>query len=71
MLADFLAVPEEDEDRLLEAARFMDGNECRTLIAAARSAAGKPAEQVLREIDAAAAAFTRAARVKFGKTGEW
>ncbi len=67
----FLVVPEEDEDRLLEAARFMDGNECRTLIAAARSAAGKPADQVLREIDAAAAAFTRAAGVKFGKTGEW
>lgn len=67
----FLAVPEEDEDRLLEAARFMDGNECRTLIAAACSAAGKSADQVLREIDAAAAAFTRAAGTKFGKTGEW
>lgn len=67
----FLAVPDEDQPRLLEAARFMDGNECRTLIPAARSAVGKPGEQVLGEINAAGAAFGQAARTKFGKQGEW
>jgi len=34
----FLAVPPEDEERLLEAAAFMDSNECHTVIAAARGA---------------------------------
>ena len=67
----FLVVPAEDEARLLEAARFMDSNECQTVIPAARSAAGKPFEQVLTEIDAAGAAFGNAAREKFGRKGEW
>ncbi|WP_218103877.1 RraA family protein [Paenibacillus hemerocallicola] len=31
----FLAIPPEDEARLLEAARYMDDNECNTVIAAA------------------------------------
>ena len=67
----FLVIPEEDEARLLEAARFMDSNECKTVIPAARSAAGKPFAQVLSEINAAGAAFGAAAREKFGKNGEW
>ena len=67
----FLVVPDEDQERLLEAARFMDSNECNTLIPAARGSAGKPVEQVLTEIDAAGEAFGKAARVKFGTKGEW
>ena len=67
----FLVIPEEDEARLLEAARFMDANECNTVIAAARGAAGKPVEQVLAELEAAGAAFSAAARQKFGQGGEW
>ncbi len=67
----FLVIPKEDEARLLEAARFMDQNECNTLIAAARSAAGKTTEQVLREIDEAGERFGEAVRAKFGQKGEW
>ena len=67
----FLVIPDEDQARLLEAARFMDSNECNTLIPAARGANGKPFTQVLAEIDAAGAAFGVAARGKFGKKGEW
>ena len=67
----FLVIPDEDQAGLLDAARFMDGNECNTLIPAARSVFGKPAEQILTEIDAAGAAFDKAAREKFGKKGEW
>ena len=67
----FLAIPAEDEAGLLAAAIFMDTNECGTLIPAARSAAGKPTDQVLAEIDAAAAGFTAAARRRFGGDGEW
>ena len=49
----------------------VDSNECNTVIPAARGAAGKPAGQLLAEIDAAGAAFGKAARDKFGKKGEW
>lgn len=67
----FLVIPAEDEAPLLAAARFMDSNECATLIAAARSASGKPVEQLLTEIDAAGKAFGKAARERFGGKGEW
>jgi 4-hydroxy-4-methyl-2-oxoglutarate aldolase len=63
----FLVIPEEDETALLEAARFMDSNECNTVIAAARSATGKPIEQVLAEIEAASQSFSQAAREKFSR----
>ena len=67
----FLAVPDEDTPRLLEAARFMDENECSTVIAAARGGAGVPADELLARMDAAGAAFGAVAREKFGKRGEW
>ena len=67
----FLAIPPEDEPRLLEAARFMDNNECQTMIAAARSASGKPVDVLVREFDEAAARFGDEAVKKFGRKGEW
>lgn len=67
----FLVIPEEDEPRLLEAALFMDANECNTLIAAARSAAGKPMEETLEDIRRAAAEFSEAVRQTFHGGGEW
>jgi regulator of RNase E activity RraA len=67
----FLVIPREDEVKLLDAARFMDSNECRTVIRAARGAAGKQFEQVLEEMDAAGAAFRQAAGEKFHSDGEW
>jgi regulator of RNase E activity RraA len=67
----FLAIPLEDEPRLLEAAQFMDANECKTLIAAARDTAGKPTSEVLAAIDDAGRNFGENARGKFGRKGEW
>jgi 4-hydroxy-4-methyl-2-oxoglutarate aldolase len=67
----FLVIPEEDQPGLLEAARFMDANECRTMIDVARSAHGMPLDALLDAFDAAAAAFTRAASDRFGRRGEW
>lgn len=67
----FLALPLGEEKELLEAARFMDANECEHLISVARSAAGKPIDQILREIDEGAARFGEAARKKFERAGEW
>jgi regulator of RNase E activity RraA len=67
----FLAIPEEDEERLLDAARFMDANECNTVIAAARGAAGKTTDQILEGLEEAIGRFGVAAREKLGRRGEW
>jgi regulator of RNase E activity RraA len=68
----FLAVPREDEARLLEAARFLDGLECTTLISAAREAGGRPRAEALALISRAAADYGAAAKAKFGSLGgEW
>ena len=67
----FIAIPECDQGRLLEAARFMDSNECQTLIAAARNSQGKTIQEILQAIDQAAIEFTRNAKEKYGGKGEW
>src|SRR5262249_188006 len=67
----FLVVPREDEKRLLEAARFMDTNECRTMIQAARSDAGAPVDEVLARIGRASQEFRRAAKQKFSRKAEF
>jgi 4-hydroxy-4-methyl-2-oxoglutarate aldolase len=67
----FLIIPDEDTGRILEAARFMDSNECSTVIAAARNSQGKSTEEILESIDAAGAEFGKAARQKFQQSGEW
>lgn len=67
----FLAIPPEDEAGLLEAASFMDANECQTVIAAARSADGATADELLARMAAAAREFGEAARQKFRRGGEW
>ncbi|MGA2991031.1 MAG: RraA family protein [Candidatus Korobacteraceae bacterium] len=61
----FIAIPPEDEARLLDAARFMDSNECNTVIVAARSASGLPVEEVLKRLENARAEFRAAAQKKF------
>jgi regulator of RNase E activity RraA len=62
----FLVIPEEDEAHLPDACRFMDANECRTLIPAARTSAGKTIEEVLREMDEAGRRFGEAVKKQFG-----
>jgi regulator of RNase E activity RraA len=67
----FLTIPEGDEAGLLEAARFMDSNECQTVIAAARSSQGKTTEDILQAIDLAGQEFSLNAKKEFGGNGEW
>lgn len=67
----FLAIPDEDEEQLLDASRFMDSNECKTVIAAARSSHGKSTDQILSELNEASKIFKEATSARFGKTGEW
>lgn len=63
----FLAIPEADEAKLLESSLFMDNNECNTVIAAAKGAAGCSNEEILKRINQAAQDFGSAVRGK----GEW
>jgi 4-hydroxy-4-methyl-2-oxoglutarate aldolase len=67
----FLVVPEEDEARLLDAARFMDSNECHTVIAAAREAAGVPLDDVTARLAIAGRDFGANVKAKFGGRGEF
>ena len=66
----FLAIPPGDEKHLLEAARFMDANECQTMISSARESAGRSLPEVCDAFDAAAAQFGRNTREKFSRKGE-
>lgn len=67
----FLAVPADDEERILEASVFMDQNECNTVIAAARSSVGKPTDEIIATLGKAGNEFRMAARDKLGDKGEW
>jgi regulator of RNase E activity RraA len=67
----FLVIPREDESKLLEAARFMDSNECRTMIAAARNASGQTVKETLQAIDEACDKFDKNTHEKYGRKGEW
>jgi 4-hydroxy-4-methyl-2-oxoglutarate aldolase len=67
----FLVIPPEDQAGLLEASRFMDANECETVIPAARSAAGLTQEQILANLEAAIRQFSDNASRRFNRQGEW
>lgn len=67
----FLAIPFDEEKGLLDAARFMDANECSTVIPAARSTAGLSKAQILRQMDDAIVAFGKAVKTKSRRRGEW
>jgi regulator of RNase E activity RraA len=66
----FMVIPEDEEMHLLAAARFMDSNECQTVIAAARSSHGKSKEEILESIEQAADKFSKNTFKKFGRKGE-
>jgi 4-hydroxy-4-methyl-2-oxoglutarate aldolase len=67
----FLVLPPEEQAGLLEAARFMDSNECATVIPAARSTTGQTVEQTLASLEAAITQFSANVNAKFQRDGEW
>jgi len=67
----FLAIPFGEEQNLLDAALFMDANECETVIQAARQAHGKSTDEILGQLDQADEQFGRNVQQKFGERGEW
>ena len=67
----FLVIPPEDQEHLLEAVLFMDGNECDTVIDAARSGSGRSFEEQLEALEKAGTEFSKRAKAKFRNRGEW
>lgn len=67
----FLVIAPEEQAGLLEAARFMDSNECSTVIPAARDTAGRGKEEILNNLNNAAAQFGKNVKAKFRREGEW
>jgi 4-hydroxy-4-methyl-2-oxoglutarate aldolase len=67
----FLVVRAEEEARLLEASRYLDSQECQTLIATARDSAGWTTEQMLEKFDQAGQQYARAVKEKFHGSGEF
>jgi regulator of RNase E activity RraA len=63
----FLVIPHEDAPRLLEAARFMDVNECNHPIATACVRNGMLSEQFLKQLKEAFDHFGKEACVHFGR----
>lgn len=67
----FLVIPPEEQPDLLDAARFMDSNECETVIPAARNATGLTTGQILTNVEAAVGQFSANVKGKFRREGEW
>ena len=66
----FLAIPREDERRLLEAARFMDDNECNYVIPAGRDTAGRTKEEILENMLEAGGRSQQEIEGRYGRKGE-
>ena len=66
----FIAIPEGEEERLLQASVAMDVHECETVIDAARSTGGLSFADAAGAIDRAAGEFARRVNAQFGRRGE-
>ena len=67
----FLVIAPEEQPALLEAARFMDANECNTVIPAVRDSFGRTPLEILEALEQSIGAFSRNVRAKFKRDGEW
>lgn len=67
----FLVIAPEEQERLLDAATFMDRNECETVIPAARDTEDDDLDAKLAKMEAAIGAFRDNLKAKFSSEGEW
>lgn len=67
----FIVIAPDEQPHILEAARFMDANECQTVIPAARNSAGLSTDEILSNLANAGAKFGENAKAKFQRAGEW
>lgn len=66
----FVAIPPEEQPGLLDAARFMDTNECVTMIAALQASVDCNAAEVLASMERSGAQAAKNVRAKFSQDGE-
>ncbi|MCM4162665.1 MULTISPECIES: RraA family protein [unclassified Arenibacter] len=67
----FLVIPENDQLQLLDAVRFMDSNECKTVIPASRNSYGLTTPDILKSINEATNLFRNNAKGKFNRCTEF
>ena len=67
----FMVIAPEEQAAMLDAAAFMDANECNTVIPAARDGAGRSAEENLARLEGAITEFSANVKAKFQRGGEW
>jgi regulator of RNase E activity RraA len=67
----FMAIAAEDQPGLVEAVRFMDANECNTVIPNARDCVGRSTDDILASMDDAVAQYSANVKAKFMRQGEW
>lgn len=67
----FLVIPEEDQKAVFDAALFMDGNECDTVIESSQIMRGENTQQIRARQVEAERRFGAAARERFNRKGEW
>ena len=66
----FLVIPEEDQKLLLDAVRFMDSNECHTVISTSRNSWHMEPKDILPALNEATKTFNEQVRKKFKGKGE-
>lgn len=67
----FVLIPEDAEDHIVAAARFMDDAECDTVIAAGRGGAGRTLPEILAALNQAGADFNARVARQYRRRGEW
>jgi 4-hydroxy-4-methyl-2-oxoglutarate aldolase len=67
----FLVASPDEHSKLLDASRFMDTNECETVIQAARETVGLTMDQIVENLNNASRQFGENVRNKFRRDGEW
>jgi len=67
----FMVISPEDQPNLLDAARFMDANECNTIIPVARGSAGRNMEEMLAGLESSISQFSANVKARFRRQGEW
>ncbi len=65
-----MAIPNDDQEHLLEAVAFMDANECKTVIGAARGSSGKSSVEICEALDIASAEFQKNLKDFKNQTGD-
>jgi len=67
----FIVIAPDEQSRLLEAVRFMDANECNTIIPTARETTGLSNSEILENIQQSLKEFSKNVKAKFDSEGSW